>query len=398
MRSQFPASWTLTPLSEVLRSRDERPSSEDLALGTLRIVSKIGFNDGRIVLREGTETRTGMILIKPGDLVLSGINAAKGAIAIHDDECSAPVAATIHYGAYIPRGDRIDVHFLWWLFRSEIFREILDDNLPGGIKTELKAARFLPIRIPIPPLCEQRRIVSQARKFALRIAEINNLKKLRVAEIDAFRSGASGDLFKSLSKIHQIHRLGSLCSLITDGPHQTPNYVETGIPFVTVRNMVTGKLSFDHLKYITSEDHAVFSRRCKPEFGDVLYSKDGATRGRSCYVDSRRDFSIFVSVALIKPLREQLDGRYLGHLLNSKWIKDVMISKSRGDMIPHIVLGQIKDFPVPLPPLSEQRNVVAQLDLLEAKVNALTNLQSQTDAEIDALMPSILSKLFRGEL
>jgi type I restriction enzyme S subunit len=216
--------------------------------------------------------------------------------------------------------------------------------------------------------------------------------------MDAFFSGVSGELFEKLAKKHEIDKLGSICSLITDGPHQTPQYVETGIPFVTVRNKVTGQLSFDHLQHITLEDHASFSKRCKPEFGDVLYSKDGATRGRSCYVDSRREFSIFVSVALIKPLRDRLDGRYLAHLLNSKLIKDVMISKSRGDMIPHIVLGQIKDFPVPLPSLSEQRGVVDQLDQLKAKVKSLKNLQSQTEPEIDALMPSILSKAFRGEL
>jgi type I restriction enzyme S subunit len=395
---RFPSSWTLTPLGQVLDVRDERPSPEDLSLGKLRIVSKIGFADGRIVLRDGTDTRTGMILIRPGDLLLSGINAAKGAIAIYDEKHLLPIAATIHYGAYIARSDRIDVHFLWWLFRSEVFREILNEHLPGGIKTELKPARFLPIPIPVPPLAEQRRIVSRVNEFSQRIAEIHRLKEARRAEIDAFLSAASGRLFEELSKKHKVHSLGRLSSLITDGPHQTPRYVETGIPFVTVRNMVTGKLSFDHLQYITLEDHATFSKRCQPEFGDVLYSKDGATRGRPCYVDSRREFSIFVSVALIKPLRDRLDGKYLCHLLNSKWIKDVMISKSRGDMIPHIVLGQIKNFPVPLPPLSEQHSVVAQLDQLEAKVNALKNLQTQTDGEIDALMPSILSRAFRGEL
>jgi type I restriction enzyme, S subunit len=395
---QFPSSWKQTRLGEVLSARDERPSLEDLALGKFRIVSKIGFDDGRIVLREGTETRTGMILIRPGDFVLSGINAAKGAIAIYDEKSSLPIAATIHYGAYIPRRGRIDVHFLWWLFRSEIFREILNDSLPGGIKTELKSARFLPIQVPLPPVDEQRRIVSRIHELARRMTEIHRLKEMRAAELDAFLSAALGDLFEGLSKGRDVQPLGSLCSLITDGPHQTPRYVQAGIPFVTVKNMVTGKLSFESLQYITLENHATFSKRCKPEFGDVLYSKDGATRGRPCYVDSQKEFSIFVSVALIKPLRQRLDGRYLCHLLNSKWIKDLMISRSRGDMIPHIVLGQIKNFPVPLPPLSEQRSIVAHLDHLEAKVAALKKLQSQADAEIDALMPSILSKAFRGEL
>src|SRR5260370_41408629 len=87
-------------LGEVLAERHEIPSDDDLSLGNIRIVEKIGFNEGRIQLRIDSQTKTGMILIRPGDLVVSGINAAKGAIAIYDEANGAPVAATIHYGAY----------------------------------------------------------------------------------------------------------------------------------------------------------------------------------------------------------------------------------------------------------------------------------------------------------
>jgi Type I restriction modification DNA specificity domain len=103
-----------------------------------------------------------------------------------------------------------------------------------------------------------------------------------------------------------------------------------------------------------------FTHRCRAERGDVLYSKDGATKGRPCYIDTDEEFSFFVSVALLKPLRDSLDDRFLVHLLNSSWIRDRMIDKSRGDMIPHIVLREIRAFPVPLPPLSEQHRIVAE--------------------------------------
>lgn len=162
-------SWQSTPLGEVLTERKETPSTAELASGAVRIVSKIGFNDGRIQIRAGTMTRTGMILARPGDLVVSGINAAKGAIAIYGEENSNPVAATIHYGAYIPDKGRVDVRFLWWLLRSQIFRDILDTNLPGGIKTELKPKRLLPIKIPLPSLDEQRRVVSRIEELAVKV-------------------------------------------------------------------------------------------------------------------------------------------------------------------------------------------------------------------------------------
>ncbi len=75
-----------------------------------------------------------------------------------------------------------------------------------------------------------------------------------------------------------------------------------------------------------------------------------------------------------------------------------MVDKSRGDMIPHIVLREIRAFPVPLPPLPEQRRIVAELDALHAQVDALKHLQSETTAELAALLPAILDRAFKGEL
>jgi type I restriction enzyme S subunit len=75
-----------------------------------------------------------------------------------------------------------------------------------------------------------------------------------------------------------------------------------------------------------------------------------------------------------------------------------MVSKSRGDMIPHIVLREIRAFPIPNPPLSEQRRIVTYLDDLQAKVDTLKQLQTETAAELDALLPSVLDKAFKGEL
>jgi type I restriction enzyme S subunit len=91
--------WPIVPLSEVLTERCETPSPDALALGRVRVVSKITFDTGRIELRSDSQTKTGMILARPGDILISGINAAKGAIAIYGPQNAEPIAATVHYGA-----------------------------------------------------------------------------------------------------------------------------------------------------------------------------------------------------------------------------------------------------------------------------------------------------------
>src|ERR1039457_5252772 len=101
--------WRMTRLGDVLTERRESPTDEDLGSGRVRIIEKISFDSGRIQLRVGGSTKTGMILVRPGDLVVSGINAGKGAIAMYDANEGAPVAATIHYGAYEINPQRADV-------------------------------------------------------------------------------------------------------------------------------------------------------------------------------------------------------------------------------------------------------------------------------------------------
>jgi type I restriction enzyme S subunit len=394
------AAWPTVAIGSVLTERCETPPDHELVSGALRIVDKVSFNDGRIHLRQTQETKTGMILVRPGDILVSGINAAKGAIAIYDSQASNPIAATIHYGAYSADHSRAFPRFLWWLLRSNVFRDLLAKHVPGGIKTELKSKRLLPIPIPLPPIEEQRRIVARIEHFAAKVEEARSLRETANDEAAALVSAHLGAMFRTLADHYPVHPLGELSSHIVDGPHQTPSYLpdKSGVPFVTVRNMVTGKLSFDNLNYVSIEDHREFTKRCRAVRGDVLYSKDGATKGRPCYIDTDDEFSFFVSVALIKPLRGRLDARFLVHLLNSSWIKDRMIDKSRGDMIPHIVLREIRAFPVPLPSLDKQREIVAKLDVLQVKVDAMKALQEETAAELNAMLPAILDKAFKGEL
>lgn len=392
--------WSQTPLGDVLQERRWPASDADIVSGQTRIVAKVGFDDGRIHLRAGLQTKTPMILVEPGDLLVSGINAAKGAIAIHDQHELGPIAATIHYGVYQPDTQKVEARFLWWMLRSRFFRHLLAHYLPGGIKTELKAKRLLPIPVPLPPLGEQRRILHRIEEIASKVQAARAARIKALEAVQALMAAELGAVFRRLAERYPVLTLGDLTSYIVDGPHQTPRYLSDshGIPFVTVKNMVTGTLYLSDLNYISVTDHREFSRRCHAQRGDVLYSKDGATRGRPCYVDTDDEFSFFVSVALIKPLRDRLDGRFLVHLLNSSWIKDRMIDKSRGDMIPHIVLREIRGFPVPAPPLEEQYRIVAQLDELQAKAHSVRRFQAETAADLDAMLPAILDRAFKGGL
>ncbi|MDR0424712.1 MAG: hypothetical protein LBH39_04565 [Clostridiales Family XIII bacterium] len=94
-------------------------------------------------------------------------------------------------------------------------------------------------------------------------------------------------------------RLGCVINKLTDGTHSTPKYTESGVPFLSVKDMSDGKLNFSNTKYISPEGHSELYRRCDPERGDILLTKVGTT-GIPVLVDTDEVFSLFVSVALLK--------------------------------------------------------------------------------------------------
>jgi type I restriction enzyme S subunit len=151
------------------------------------------------------------------------------------------------------------------------------------------------------------------------------------------------------------------------------------------------------VRFITPEEHARLIRRCKPERDDVLLTKVGTT-GFAKAIDIDREFSIFVSLALLKLDKTRLDPKFTEYMLNSPRLREYSIAGTRGVGNQNLVLKFIREFPMPAPPLQEQRRIVAYLDDLQTQVDELTATQDATQAELDALLPSVLDQAFRGEL
>ena len=229
--------WPTVKLGEVLTERREIPDSNDLDSGRVKIVEKISFGTGQIQLRSNGSTKTGMILVRPGDLLVSGINAAKGAIAIYEESASEPAAATIHYGAYIPKQESVDIRFLWWMLRSKFFQELLFEHVPGGIKTELKAKRLLPIPVPLPPLSEQRRIVIWIEELTAQIQEALTIQQQEAILINRAMETFIDDTMNRYPLRRQLKDLVSM------NPRSGPSFVTSpewdGMP-VLMPSAVTG--------------------------------------------------------------------------------------------------------------------------------------------------------------
>lgn len=158
-------------------------------------------------------------------------------------------------------------------------------------------------------------------------------------------------------------KLEEICTLITDGTHLTPSYTDAGIPFLSVKNLSSGTINFDDTKFISINEHKELTKRCKPEMHDILLTKIGTT-GIAVTVNTEKEFSIFVSVALLKFLNRKVNPYFLENLINSPLVKKYSKEGTEGVGNKNLVLRKIREFIIPLPPLAEQKRIVAKIDQL----------------------------------
>ena len=174
-----------TRISEFLKEREGRYNPADPEILNLQRLNKIDFK-GEIHLSDKS-SKTNMIVIEPGDLVISGINVSKGAIAVYHGEC--PIVATIHYSSYKFDEEKIEIEYFKRFLKSQSFVESLKEQVKGGIKTEIKPKHFLPLEVCLPDICSQKEIVSFFSRIENDMSDLRNeieqqqeyLKKLRQA-------------------------------------------------------------------------------------------------------------------------------------------------------------------------------------------------------------------------
>ncbi len=195
--------------------------------------------------------------------------------------------------------------------------------------------------------------------------------------------------------------LGSILNKLTDGTHKTPKYTSTGVKFVSVKDMSNGFLSLENTKYISEEEHKELYARCNPEKGDLILSKVGAT-GVPAIVDTTEPFSLFVSVALLKFDCKCIDVEFLYYMLMSPLVQAQATENTRGVGNKNWVLDAIASTMVVLPPLVEQKRIVAKIEellpLVDRYAASYEKLEQFNAKFPEDMKKSILQYAIQGKL
>ena len=191
----------------------------------------------------------------------------------------------------------------------------------------------------------------------------------------------------------EIVPLEQVCTRITDGTHQPPDWSDHGLPFLFVSNIVNGRITFQTKKHISEETWEELTRRCPIEVNDILYTTVGSY-GNAALVHTDRRFAFQRHIAHIKPDGNRIHPEFLVGMLQSDVVRKQADHAVRGIAQKTLNLGDLKKFQVFLPPRDEQERFVR----LRRSALQQRKLAESAVASANNLLDSLVQRAFRGEL
>lgn len=324
-------------------------------------------------------------LVKKGDILISW----SGSIGIYEWQSSDAVLNQHIFKVSFNKGE-IDKTYFKYIVKTSLNRAL--QYVHGSTMKHITKKYFDQIPVPVPDIKTQKDIAN-----ILELSEkLIDKRKLQIQLLSSLAQSVFSEMFGDLktNKFNwPIAELGEVCPFIKDGPHVSPNYTSAGVPFISVNNIIKDKWDFENVKYISEEDYEKFAKRCKPEKGDILYTKGGTT-GFAKYIDIDANFINWVHLAVLKYDKTVMDGIFLTEMLNSHFCYVQSQRYTRGIANRDLVLGQMKKIKVLVPPLSKQKEFVAIIKEIKRKRVLLERSLVQLEQNFGNLM----QQAFKGNL
>jgi type I restriction enzyme S subunit len=391
--------WPLVPLGQVVSHRKEFIAIDD---GTTYKRCRVQLHAKGIVLRDvvsGAEIKTKQQQVcRAGEFLVAEIDAKVGGFGLVPDELDGAIVSS-HYFLFVIDTTALDPRFLDCFIRTPTFRE----QVSAQGSTNYAAVRprdVLAYQVPLPPLEEQRRIVARIEALAAKVEEARELYCETIQAAEAIVAATISDLFTGGNA--RGWRPSFLGDYVVDdryGTSEKTNDDTSGIPILRMGNIQNGKLSTGDLKYLHLGERD--RERLLLSKGDILVNRTNSAElvGKCAVFDLEGEFSFASYLIRLRLDRERADPRLFAAYINSPSGRAYMFSE-RKQMTgqANVNATKLKALPITVPSLPEQRRIVAYLDELQAKVDAVKRLQEGTAAELEALLPSILDRAFKGEL
>lgn len=260
---------------------------------------------------------------------------------------------------------------------------------------EITLSDLRQIKIALPPEPEQLKIASTLSDIEdhlttldLELAKKRNIKQAAMQELLTGKRRMPG--FEGEWEVKMLKDIIKIP--VTDGPHMTPRFLDTGVPFLSVNNLVNNRIDFGDLRFISKEDHCTFSRKCKPQKGDILLGK-AASVGKVAIVDSDTEFNIWSPIALIR-ITENHSPTYVYYALQGQDLVGQISLLTNASSQGNIGMGDIEKLAFRLPGKEEQTAIASTLSELDAE---LVTLEARME-KVQQLTQGMMQQLLTGKI
>jgi type I restriction enzyme S subunit len=306
-----------------------------------------------------------------------------------------------HYFLFVIDESKLDRRFLNFFIRTPAFREQVEAQGSTNYAA-IRPAHVLGYEIPLPPLAEQRRVVARIEALSTHIHESRILRNQAAEETEKLMAGEERHIWPDAALVG-APTLASVCTFLARGKQSEQGESDH---FLIKTQHVQQDRYLPTLMRLAPHTAAKVKAEAIVQDGDTLIACSAAgCLGRVArFRDEGKTASTDTHVAVARANTDVVHSDYLYAYLRGAQGQHQLRSRERGDWqrekisfrLTELNLNDLRKVPIPIPLFSEQRRIVAELNALQAEVDALKRLQGETAAELDALLPSILDRAFNG--
>lgn len=411
---------------------------EDIEKDTSKVVSRLKVKD-----RDSLSTKSEFVV---GDILYGKLRPYLNKVVVAN-EPGYSTTEIVAIRPFVP----VCSSYCALAFRRPDFVEYVERCGRGTKMPRLRTPDAIVAPFPLPPIAEQRRIVTKVDELMALCDRLESTQKerekrreqLTAASIHYLSNGTDAEAFREHACFYldhflqltlrpgQIHGLrqailnlavrgrlleydprgcelkgptslnmllpsswsvdplSNVCSEIVDCPHSTPKWTAKGYICVRTNQFRPGSLDLSNSRHVSKETYLDRIQRLKPKADDILYSREGGILGVACRVPPSVELCLGQRMMLIRP-DASIDPVFLEMVLNSPLISQIAKQKTTGGAAPRINVATVKAYPIPLPPLPDQRRIVAKVQKLMALCDRLEATLTVTREESTHLLEAVL--------
>lgn len=404
---QIPEEWEISKIRYLVTTRSEKRITDSS-------VPYIGLEN--IESQTGKFVETGIQVDKSENIVVEIGDILFGKLRPYLRKYwRATFTSTASSEFLVFQSSELDMNFLYYAIQSDSFIEEVNTSTYGSKMPRASWEYIKNMKIAFPTsLVEQQKIADFLDKKTAQLDKVRSLLEEQIQKLNAYRASliyetVTKGLDKNvpmkdsgidwIGKVPQGWGVSKLKNLlkIKDGTHDTPSYVDSGIPLITTKNInsFSNYIDFSTAKNISYKDYILINRRSDVEYGDILMPMIG-TVGGAVQVTTKNSFSM-KNVALFKAGFDLIMSKYLYYQLNSDIVNNQLEFLMSGGVQSFVSISILEQLQIINPSEKDKKKIVRFLDEKTQKIDKLIQIKNQQIENINKQRQTLIYDYVTGK-